>query len=377
MIATTSVLALLVPNRPVARIAVVIGALSVVFFSFGSLADILILAGIQRGTVWLAVWLAIFVATGWLGWLLSRRTSAQLVTTVVALALLSWPTVELAAARLTGAGNRATEPASGSVTAPPHASRTKPNVYWFLLDGYARDDSLKHYFDHDNGPFLRYLAERGFRVAEASYSNYDNTTFSLTTTLNTGYRYLPGASRPDSAAQVSALSGYNPVVRKFVSLGYRYIHAPYAGAAKTQCGGSEDRCIRARPSGRIPLNEIQVNLLQLTPLFRVLRQALQGAFRYDHIFVEDVMAALGKSEPSPFFLFAHILSPHAPPRYTENCERLDGVTATIDVGEGVYSPTQFRTDTVCTNRSVERAVAEIAKRDSSDPIIILQGDHGF
>ena len=155
------------------------------------------------------------------------------------------------------------------------------------------------------------------------------------------------------------------------------MHAPYAGAAKTQCGGLEDRCIRARPSGSIPLNEVQVSLLQLTPMFRIVRQLFRGAFRYDHIFVEDVMAALGPSQPGPFFVFAHILSPHAPPRYSRDCRRLEGVDGTIDVGEGAYDPAQFRIDTACTTHSVERAVQSILASDRSDPIIILQGDHGF
>ncbi|MBT4905318.1 MAG: hypothetical protein HON62_00410, partial [Rhodospirillaceae bacterium] len=78
-----------------------------------------------------------------------------------------------------------------------------------------------------------------------------------------------------------------------------------------------------------------------------------------------------------FFLFAHILSPHAPPRFAPDCDRLNGVISAVDVGEHVYDPAQFRTDTICTNRSVERALTQIITNDTTDPIIILQGDHGF
>jgi len=355
------------------RVAIIAGALSAVFFSFGSLAHLLGLAGIELGTVWLAVWLVVFVGVGGFAWILSRRPSAWLVTTVVAGALLIWPTVELASAWLPGPDRSV---GNGGGTGSRAANKTS-NVFWFLLDGYVRDDSLARYFDHDNEPFLRFLRERGFQVARGSLANYDNTTFSLGTTLRTAYPYLPGEPRPEPRSFIGTLSGFNPVVREFRALGYRYLHAPYAGAAKTQCGGLEHRCIRARPSGRIPLNEAQVNLLRLTPLFRVVRKLLPDAFRYDHLFIDDVMAAMREPQAAPFFLFAHILSPHAPPRFAPTCARLDGVAAGIDVGEGVYDPVQFRTDVVCVNRALERAVEQIIARDPGDPIIILQGDHGF
>jgi hypothetical protein len=373
----TLFIALLLRRQPIGRIAIVIGVLSAIFFSFGSIAHLLILAGIELGTIWLSVWLVVFILAGWFSWSLARRPSAGFVTTVVGLALIVWPATQLLTSGFGAATPQTAVPAGESSAAARTGGTNHPNVYWFLLDGYVRDDSLKRYFDHDNEPFLRYLVDRGFQIARAAYANYDNTTLSLTSTLNATYRQLPDGARPDPAIQISTLSGFNPVVRKFDSLGYRYLHAPYAGAAKTQCGGSEDRCIHARPSGSIQLNEVQVSLLQLTPLFRVARKLLPGAFRYDHIFVEDVMAAIGPTETSPFFLFAHILSPHAPPRFAPDCDRLNGVISAVDVGEHVYDPAQFRTDTICTNRSVERALTQIITNDTTDPIIILQGDHGF
>ncbi|MFQ5953471.1 MAG: hypothetical protein ACE5JZ_00230 [Kiloniellales bacterium] len=356
------------------RVAIVVGALSATFFGFGSLGHLLGLAGIELGTVWLLVWLVAFAAVGGLCWVFSRRPAAWLVTTVVAAAFLVWPSLDLASAWFTGGSRQAGE---DKVATTQPGTGKMPNVYWFLLDGYVRDDSLRRYFAHDNGPFVQFLSERGFQIGWASHSNYDNTTFSLASTMGMDYVYLPGEPRPPSRAYTRTLAGFNPVVRKFLATGYRYIHAPYAGSAKTQCGGLEHRCIRARPSGRIPLNEVQVNLLRLTPLFRVIRRLMPGAFRYDHIFIADVMAAMRDGEAAPFFLFAHILSPHAPPRFTPECRRLDDVAASLDVGEGFYDPVQFRTDVRCTNRSLERAVREIVERDSSDPIIILQGDHGF
>lgn len=376
-VAGTLIFALLLRNRPINRISIVVGALCAAFFSFGSVAHALILFGVELGTIWLAVWFVIFVLAGWLSWSLANRPASSFVTTVVGLALLAWPALQVATSSIGGVTPRTDLVHSSEQPVVRAAGTNRPNVYWFLLDGYVRDDALRRYFGHDNGPFLKFLSSRGFQVARSALANYDNTTLSLTSTLNTTYQQLPGGDRPDPKVQISNLSGFNPVVRGFDALGYRYLHAPYAGAAKTQCGGSEDRCIHARPTGSIPLNEVQVSLLQLTPLFRLSRKLLPNAFRYDHIFVEDVMGAIGPKEVSPFFLFAHILSPHAPPRYAEDCTRLDGVISAIDVGEGAYDPAQFRTDTACTNRSIEKAITQILENDDTDPIIIIQGDHGF
>jgi hypothetical protein len=369
------------------RLAILGGILIAAFFSFGGLARLLSALGIELGTVWLVVWALLFTAAGGLTWILSRHRAANLVATVAALAMIAGPAVALAPSLLAGTDGAPEDEAGAAEKTDSAPAAARPNVYWFLLDGYVRDDSLKRYFDHDNEPFLRFLDARGFRIGRTSYSNYDNTTFSLTSTLSMDYAYLPGQKRPDPRGYTRTLSGFNPVVRGFKARGYRYLHAPYAGSAKTQCGGLEDRCIRGRAGGRIALNEVQVGLLRLTPLLRVLRRVAPSAFRYDHIFVKDVMAALrkgelgtakpGAGERRPFFLFAHILSPHAPPRHAPDCTPLGKVAPSIDVGEGVYDPVQFRTDVACLNRSVMAAVDEVLKTDPSDPIVIFQGDHGF
>lgn len=367
------ILSQLLQQIPIRRWFIVFGFLSATFFSFGVIAHLLILVGIQRGTTWLVTWGIIFCLVSWLSWTLSRKPAASPVTFAVALALIIGPSMQLAFEAL-----KATRSIPQTVIVNKIEGHLPlRNVYWFLLDGYVRGDSLKRYFAHDNSSFTDFLVANDFEIADFAYSNYDNTTLSLTSTLTTHYQQLPESSRPESSFQVAILSGFNPVVEKFSSLGYRYIHAPYGGSAKTQCGGNEHRCIRARPSGRIPLNEAQVSLLQLTPLFRVFRRLFENAFRYDHIFIDDIVANIKPSREQPFFLFAHILSPHAPPRFTADCQRIEGVTKPVNIRELAYDPNQFRIDTICTNQSLVEAISYIQTTDKTDPIIIIQGDHGF
>lgn len=66
----------------------------------------------------------------------------------------------------------------------PTSSSAKPEIYYIVLDAYARQDILEEIYDYDNSPFTSALRQRGFFVAEASNSNYAVTEFSLASTLN-------------------------------------------------------------------------------------------------------------------------------------------------------------------------------------------------
>lgn len=358
------------------RAGLLTGVLCVIFFSFGGISQLLGMVDINLGTVWLLVWAGIFMGSGWLSWVATRHRISYPIILTAATVMVAIPTVELAAGMLrSGAENLNLDgPVSGTVQPSagiPH------NVYWFLLDGYVRGDSLSTYFGHDNEPFLSSLEERGFAVARSSYSNFDNTTNSLSTTLSMNFVYLPGQKKPEARTYTTILSGFNNVVSRFHDLGYQYIHAPYAGSSKTQCSGIEDRCVRANRTDRTPLSDVQVSLMQLTPLYRVVRKIFPTTFTYDHLFLEDLGPELASPTTTPFFIFVHILAPHAPPRYTTECERLGDIEPTINVGENVYDSSQFRTDTRCLNDSAITIIDSILEGDHSDPIIIMQGDHGF
>ena len=58
--------------------------------------------------------------------------------------------------------------------APPLTadSDERPDIYYIILDGYARQDTLKEFYKYDNSAFMDGLAARGFYVAAESRSNY-------------------------------------------------------------------------------------------------------------------------------------------------------------------------------------------------------------
>ena len=67
------------------------------------------------------------------------------------------------------------------------APKQSPNIYYIILDEYARADVLKELFDYDNQAFLQFLQQKGFYVASQSHSNYSQTYLSLASSLNFSY----------------------------------------------------------------------------------------------------------------------------------------------------------------------------------------------
>ena len=78
------------------------------------------------------------------------------------------------------------------------ASPKYPDVFYIILDGYARQDILANYFDYNNAWFGT-LGAMGFVVAGGSRANYCQTALSLASSLNMDYidALLP-SERPSS-----------------------------------------------------------------------------------------------------------------------------------------------------------------------------------
>ena len=103
----------------------------------------------------------------------------------------------------------------------------KPDIYYIILDGYSRDDTLQDFFSYDNSEFLQSLKEMGFYVALCSQSNYAQTQLSLSSSSNMEYLQSidPIYADPGNTSR-AALPGMirNSAVRKFLEdQGYQIV----------------------------------------------------------------------------------------------------------------------------------------------------------
>jgi hypothetical protein len=66
-------------------------------------------------------------------------------------------------------------------------SETAPDIYYIVLDSYARNDVLLNDYKFDNTEFTNTLVDKGFYLPECANSNYFGTSISIASSLNMQY----------------------------------------------------------------------------------------------------------------------------------------------------------------------------------------------
>lgn len=266
------------------------------------------------------------------------------------------------------------------------SDRPAPDVYYIILDAYARDDTLMEEFELDNTPFLSQLEAMGFYVARCSQSNYVQTQLSLSSSLNMDYLqsldpgYSPGRK---TRVGIEELIRHSAVRQAFKNLGYTTI-AFETGFKGTQW---EDADIYLSPSNDLfhklqiagGPNGFEVMLLRtsagllLADGAVVLPKIFQPDFdnpRKIHrdliLFDLEQLHAL-PAIPGPKFVFAHLVTPHPPYVFGPNGEFTDF--------DKEYKP-GYRDQVIYLNKRLLELIPTMIANSPVPPIIILQGDHG-
>jgi len=259
---------------------------------------------------------------------------------------------------------------------------TLPNIYYIILDGYAREDILRDVYQYENTEFLDCLTERGFYVAGRSRSNYSQTSLSLASSLNSVYL-------DDLANRVGAESDNRIPLEEMVrNNSTRDLLKPYGYVFVTFSSGYEATEIRNADvymTTGWSLSEFQNVFINTTPI-PVLLDKLPGKSQYDlHrdrlLYIFDHLADATEMDV-PVFVFAHIIAPHPPFVFGEHGEPVnpDGNFALTDGAQWMNRTKyeyieNYTRQLAFVNKMMKEVINDIL--GSSEPtIIILQGDHG-
>jgi hypothetical protein len=341
-----------------------------------------------------AILLAVSVAVLGLGaYLLIRARrdlhNLTLVANVVGSALVLMTLIEIAAFEVRvgfdwrgGGVVEATGVSLDETTAP----ETLPDIYYIILDGYARADVLQELYQHDNADFVEDLSGRGFFVASESRSNYSWTFLSLASSLNMTYL-------DDLASQVGFESQnrrpavnmiwHSEVAQFLKDLGYTTV------AFETGFWFTEITHADVYHAASWRPDFFQRELIGMTPLPFLARQFgaqdQHGAHRERILYAFDQLPSSSRLD-RPVFVFAHILAPHPPFVFGRQGEEIgsesrftlwDGERI---IGEGALTREEYvarYTDQLLfINSKVSEAVDAILSGSSRPTIIILQADHG-
>ena len=261
-----------------------------------------------------------------------------------------------------------------------------PDIYYIILDGYARNDILEKYYDFTNKPFLHELTKRGFYVATHSRSNYAQTILSLASSLNFRYLHdLPKAYGHDSnnKTPLRRLIHQNRLVTTLKRAGYQ-IAAFSSGISFTE--------LRQADLYIVPpysLNEWESRLLAQTPI-----PLLTRAFSHDLLFdlhkrrVQSPFDRLPTvvNSGAPHFVFLHVVTPH-PPFVLGNQKALGGMEYPFSFRDGSHYKRHYRvssTDYInryteqlhALNRIVLESLDRLLAHSDRPRLIIIQADHG-
>jgi len=248
-----------------------------------------------------------------------------------------------------------------------------PDIYYIILDAYARQDVLQDVFGYDNTEFIRSLQDLGFYVAQCSQSNYTSTAPSLTSSLNLDYLQNMSdtfhGGKPVDYLPVFKYIDDNAVQESVSNLGYKTV--AFASGFYWAEWRDADLFI-APPNGPMTGFEANILLNSYTKFFdhmEVINFDDKAAERYrqrTRLVLEnfDDLPTI----PGPKFVFIHLVIPHAPNAFDEN-----GNPVAPDRGNGragYVSQVKF------INKSILPGLKALIERSATPPVIILQGDHG-
>jgi hypothetical protein len=270
--------------------------------------------------------------------------------------------------------------AAGQLTTPLTASCTEtcPDIYYIILDGYARSDVMNQIFHYDNSEFIAHLRQRGFYVADQAHTNYNYTYVSLASSLNADYLSALNrqfAPTDNSVWAVFQLLTKNSVMKALRDTGYTLISLP-----APLISNNLPADISLTPVSRISAFELQ--LIDTTPLRFLLHEQQHSAHRQ---WIHYQFATLPQTSvyPSPKFVFAHILVPHAPFVFKADGSAfnppweftlLDSDNFTKRFGQDVFVES-YRQQAIYTTAQATQLIDQLLTITPS-PIIILQSDHG-
>jgi len=250
-----------------------------------------------------------------------------------------------------------------------------PNIYYIVLDGYARSDILKKEFNYDNDKFLNFLKQKGFFVTENGYSNYPITAISLGSSLNMEYvNYLStryGEDYPHLGPYYQLIIE-NKVVNNLKKHGYSIVNFNSGWGPTVSLENADyNLCLDGELAQEFSI------LLQSTTMLRlILKSEWEDDLRNRILCVFSDIPILHKKVEKPFFALIHILIPHPPyifdkdGEYVIPRELILSDTWWLDK-EGYVNQLAF------TNKKIEEIIDKLFNEESErQSVIIIQSDHG-
>jgi hypothetical protein len=255
-----------------------------------------------------------------------------------------------------------------------------PDIYYIILDGFGRSDILEEIYDLNNGEFISFLESKGFYVAEESSSNYSQTGLSLASSLN--LTYLDELSQQvgpqsENLSPLKANIENNLVFNQLRQVGYRIVSFSSGFTLTELTTADQLLASQMAPDSfkNILINNTPLSMFLLGKQYDWHRQRIQFTFQK----LPEV-----PQDNQPTFVFAHVLAPHPPFVFGPNGENInpprkydiyDG-SVFLAVADREEYLDGYRNQLTYITEATKIAIEGILENSSTQPVIIIQGDHG-
>jgi hypothetical protein len=247
-----------------------------------------------------------------------------------------------------------------------------PDIYYIIVDAFANANTLKSVYGFDNQPFIQFLRNKGFYVADRSTSNYDRTALSIPSSLN--MQYLDQASQvlgrdSTSVAVEFRLMQNNRIAHLLKKMGYKFVNVS-SGFSPTNHINFADVNI----DGGIG-NTFYTTVL-LSSVFAPIEKHtnfLAGKFAANRLLAVNTINQIEIID-SPKFVLMHMMITHPPFIFDQN-GGVHPLPANL-LNEGYENRKGYIDQLKFSQNQVQLIVDQLLARPNYRPIIVLQSDHG-
>lgn len=252
-----------------------------------------------------------------------------------------------------------------------------PDIYYLIFDGYGSNQALLNYWDYDNHEFTDFLQDKGFFVAYGATVNYAKTSLSLASSLNLDYldNLTTNFSGKDETL-IYPLIENSRVVEYLKGKGYLYYHiGSWFEGTKSNTNADQNFNLKSLYLGGF-FDDFTLQVLSTTSLAPVLRRLFPETNILDFVIQHKarILYQFGKLKevvylPGPKFVFTHILSPHQPFVFSEDCGQVSRDQS------DVVTRDNFINQVECTNRKIQEMI-DVLVKDGRPKVIVMQADEG-
>ena len=264
-------------------------------------------------------------------------------------------------------------------------NQEQPDVYYLILDEYARNDALLEYHNFSNDEFTEFLENKGFHIAKNSLANYPMSAQSIPATMNMNYINFLADEIGTEVRNYKPLLGIdglypnNMVIKNFIEMDYKIITFNTFALHKYENPLSDETfCHR----DKLLLDNKLVDALARTSIFGYyIERWAEAETRQVTLCAFENFGNSGKVFDKPVFVWAHIMLPHPPWIFGPNGEEITPgkpllLTDNPDFRDSGWEPKiQYIQQVQFANKKTIEIVENILEHDKNS-IIIIQGDHG-